>query len=393
MLDKIKAHSGALLDEIIGNLSPFDCRSLATCSRELYEVTTTEQIWRMKSNNIVGLKGYCDKSLEQLKRTLRITTYYRFYCALQRLKFDIFGFYRMFNTERKYKGVLYSTRIDHDESIVCFPANSRGEEDSEYSSFRLSYDPLCWCLTAQTDQTSVIQVYGVHFNTLMRFYLGSSPPTCENNSCLNFEPLPAVLQLPGTKLSRSLYTVSADIFNSHILTYPGASSIHPNLRNCLGLCTGLYGPHGVEILHLSVIAALDEHGALRMQLQAYKVTGDRNVPTGKVSFLIDLDRSLDTAEEVARDARPVFVLATRLGGTPVLLDLTQLRPRGVQWYQGRGQINRVPGVWAPKWVNCSMLLYTDAPHPVTGAFATVVWEDAESMMVRHGMDIEQLRIH
>ncbi|GFO07016.1 hypothetical protein PoB_003352100 [Plakobranchus ocellatus] len=54
----------------------------------------------------------------------------------------------------------------------------------------------------------------------------------------------------------------------------------------LGLYTGDYGSHGVEILHLSISAENPNH------LIGLKITGDPNVPAGNASLIVHLDKPI-----------------------------------------------------------------------------------------------------
>ncbi|GIL94703.1 hypothetical protein Vretimale_922, partial [Volvox reticuliferus] len=53
-------------------------------------------------------------------------------------------------------------------------------------------------------------------------------------------------------------------------------------RPLAGLWTGVYGPHGPEIVSLSY----DGRGA-GSRIMATKITGDPNVPAGEVTFRVD----------------------------------------------------------------------------------------------------------
>jgi hypothetical protein len=173
--------------------------------------------------------------------------------------------------------------------------------------------------------------------------------------------------------------------------HPLGQQLHPCLTQCVGIFTAIYGPHGCEILHLSVeeFAGDGAEGPARLELKALKATGDRNVPAGNYSFIIDLSHSLDFAEEMQRDTRQVSVMSPALPTTSMVLNFSERRPSIAKWYRGKGQINRVPGVWAPEWVDCSLIIYEEL-LPSTGARCTVIWEDADSLLWRHAMDINPL---
>ncbi len=62
-----------------------------------------------------------------------------------------------------------------------------------------------------------------------------------------------------------------------------------------GVFKGTYGPHGIEMISL-------HYANNNTQLRGVKLTGDPNVPFGKVSFQADLDKSIIMSEDVQRDA-------------------------------------------------------------------------------------------
>lgn len=84
-----------------------------------------------------------------------------------------------------------------------------------------------------------------------------------------------------------------------------------------------------------------------------KVTGDANVPTGELSFVI-MGNSCDVEEKVEADRRPV-VLFTSNGA--VMANLSNRRSWITSWRKGRGQINRTPGQWSPEWVDVDFITY------------------------------------
>lgn len=90
------------------------------------------------------------------------------------------------------------------------------------------------------------------------------------------------------------------------------------------------------------------------QLFGAKVTGDANVPAGKVSFAVDLEKVCDVDDELEADSRPVILF---LPSGAVMANLSNRRGSIAFWRKGRGQINRVPGRWCPEWVDVDFLVY------------------------------------
>lgn len=94
--------------------------------------------------------------------------------------------------------------------------------------------------------------------------------------------------------------------------------------------------------------------AVPTQLFGVKITGDANVPAGKTSFAIDLDRDCNIDTELEADRRPVILF---LPTGAVMANLANRRSNIALWRKGRGQINRVPGRWAPEWVDVDLVVY------------------------------------
>jgi len=127
-----------------------------------------------------------------------------------------------------------------------------------------------------------------------------------------------------------------------------------------GLYTAGYGPHGQEIILLRRLAAgtppeqpLPDGLSLDApRWEALKITGDRNVPTGRFTFVApDAAPDAQVMQDVLADQRPIISFAS---GDPVPVNL---QARGLTAaHPAWGQICEVPGVWAPKWVPQSSLL-------------------------------------
>jgi hypothetical protein len=174
--------------------------------------------------------------------------------------------------------------------------------------------------------------------------------------------------------------------------HANGGSMHARLCSCLGFNTAEYGPHGTEILYLSLVEGqpISHHGekvgAARLQLRALKITGDVNVPPRNYSFVIDVDQQEDMQKVMRQDRRRI---AAKVNGQYEHVSLDQLAARTAALYRGHGQINRVPGLWEPEWVPCVFFVY-EAPQP-TGAKAMLVWSD-DGFQSRHGMEIFTLPV-
>lgn len=212
-----------------------------------------------------------------------------------------------------------------------------------------------------------------------------------------FERIGPVISTTVSTVPCSLnYTSAVQQATAALTHHPLAGAVDSRVYSCLGFCTGVYGPHGREILYLSIKeAASSVHGdsaaenTSRLELSALKITGDPNVPAGNLSFVINLSERMNIAEEMERDERLIVVFGEFFGGNDHAVLAPQHRlPSLAAWYRGKGQINRFPGSWHPEWVDCSLWVYAQPLAPM-GVRCTVVWDDiAEGF--RHAIDFTEL---
>lgn len=118
-----------------------------------------------------------------------------------------------------------------------------------------------------------------------------------------------------------------------------------------------------------------------LQLFGVKATGDANVPAGKTSFAINLDTTYDVGAQLDSDRRPVILF---LPSGTVMANLANRRDKISFWCKGRGQINRVPGIWSPEWVDVDFVAYQPESRC---AFSVVFKQPAQA--VRVIMDFER----
>lgn len=208
-----------------------------------------------------------------------------------------------------------------------------------------------------------------------------------------------------------------------------------DFRNCVGLFTAPYGSHGIEILHLSLhpspgiipscikpnTSAVElfthfnnyltagngigmssssnsnsigvDGSSMRqvhqgLELRGLKVSGDPNVPAGKLSFIVNLSNVVDIDTEMANDQR-FIVIFPHESPSPTLLSLDQRKHNIAFWARGYGQVNRLPAEWKPEWVGCSFIMYK-TPLAHGGATFSLVWDDETDPYFRHAMDFQPL---
>ncbi|CAM9358666.1 unnamed protein product [Discosporangium mesarthrocarpum] len=119
-------------------------------------------------------------------------------------------------------------------------------------------------------------------------------------------------------------------------------------------------------------------------LYGTKVIGDRNVPAGKCSFMVDLSRAYDPQEELANDMRPAMLLSS---GAANITDLGARLPLIERWHRGWGQINREPRVWSPELVDVEFIVYRAGSGQVE---FSVMWSEP-LMVVRMVVDFKRVR--
>ncbi|CAM9237285.1 unnamed protein product [Chrysoparadoxa australica] len=105
----------------------------------------------------------------------------------------------------------------------------------------------------------------------------------------------------------------------------------------------------------------------KLFLRGDKVLGDPHVPSGRCSFVVDLDVEYDIDMELQMDSR-IFVSFPPSGAT--LGSLAARRDKMDKWFRGKGQINRVAGQWAPEWIDVDFVTYTSGP-----VLFSVVWSE------------------
>ena len=137
-----------------------------------------------------------------------------------------------------------------------------------------------------------------------------------------------------------------------------------------GLYTASYGPHGQEVVLVRRCPANapaeqplpDNLPADTPRWEGLKISGDRNVPAGKLTFVAaPAEPSAEALQQALGDERIIVTFAD-----PQEPSQVSLRERGVTAARAAwGQINVQPGVWDPQWVpRCTLLEYAAGSPPV-----------------------------
>lgn len=189
-----------------------------------------------------------------------------------------------------------------------------------------------------------------------------------------------------------------------LLLPEGARQVLEGLR---GFWVGTYGSHGREIIQVRFTTTAAATGgsstiataaapeapsaaapaAAAVIMEGLKITGDANVPANEWSFRVDVSSGpVDLAEALTADTRPVYTLNTHMGPMPRLLSQEARRIHSV--YRGKGQINMVPGIWAPQEVGVDVVVLHPEENEKNGGI-WVVWHDVEHTS-RHCIDLTRL---
>lgn len=163
----------------------------------------------------------------------------------------------------------------------------------------------------------------------------------------------------GEEEAGSMRSTIAELVKASQETYPQLSGVTQYQRlaedaTALDPFTGYYignfGKHGPELLRLSRSVALAEDGSREEWVQATKVTGDKNVPAGTVSFRARIGRQhrLDTK---------------------MYPDDLMIKHR----FAGEGRVAKAD-YQEPKWVDGDLLVFQKQANPLMmGAEMGFVW--------------------
>ena len=400
--------------------------------------------------------------MEHLRMTmdkLEMSNYKQLYLTFSKLRCNLFGRYRLlydYSTQQLgLNGGLYEIQSSR-HRVVCQRIDCQGEKMKD-EIFTFSYDKSTKGVVA-TNKTSGKQ-FVLEFGSQIKMnsiddHIQTSTTTDRASvpSTFVLEPLPLLHQEidanPTLLALGKDHVCELQMQQREKFQPPAASAVaqcagclqpegtketkskqamHNTISACLGLFTAQYGPHGTEMQHISLVSSNKplnpplvsedhlhhghhhHHGQQLLQLRAQKIVGDKNVPAGELTFIVDLTSpSLDVAQEVERDQRFIVTYAHD-AAAPALLPLEHRVPNIAAWYRGRAQCNDVVGVWDPHWHGCSFVLYkeeevkevrTSGVQQHTGAGGergraprfTLLLDDESDPYFRHGIDFHPLHL-
>ena len=123
--------------------------------------------------------------------------------------------------------------------------------------------------------------------------------------------------------------------------------------------------------------------------EGLKISGDRNVPAGKLTFVAaPAEPSAEALQQALGDERIIVTFANPQEPMQVNLRERGLTAARAAW----GQINVLPGVWEPQWVpHCRLLEYAAASLPGQAMMPiafSMLWND--EARVAHIIDFTPL---
>lgn len=204
-------------------------------------------------------------------------------------------------------------------------------------------------------------------NSLMAYHMDVSEQRTEYTVSVTQESL---LLIPSHNPEDYMeFRIMIPTLNLREIKFPSV-----DIPSLCGFFVGTYGGHGHEILYVTA----HDTNRDKIQLRGLKVTGDKNVPAGEVSFIIDLERTSHPLNP--HDMRPI-IISNAMG--MFFANMEQRLSDAVITCEGRGCINRIPGIWNPEHVPLTFMAYRGGPGSQC-AFS-LVFED-QSEAYRHGID-------
>jgi hypothetical protein len=171
-----------------------------------------------------------------------------------------------------------------------------------------------------------------------------------------------------------------------------------------GLYTASYNRHGLELVYVY-------HDEMTSSTKGLKIIGDKNVPAGKLSFVIS-NESIELAKNFIYDTRPTFTSFMRPSEEAINTDdafmhnrppstddhtlirienkiLIKRRNVIFNCYFGNGNTNDSEFFWLNNWLPLTMIVYKpqEKDEEDRDAF-TMLWDDA-GFQYRHFIDFKQ----
>jgi|APGre2960657444_1045066.scaffolds.fasta_scaffold03023_5 hypothetical protein len=396
---------------LILRLLPVRELCLAACScKALLQAAGDEALWLALCDTHPGFKEAHGFTAVRARAALSVGSYRSLYQVLASLGGSPLGLWRCVDERLPPKGVLLACLLRPSSMMLLSPHAAlnpvlHGGDDMLYSlaslvalahlgsdnhALRLRWrhvgtDKSCSskCLRVQKD-TMVVEVADVLALSDLAGWMAFHPVLRDVRFQRLEGPLFPALLPPGTS---------------------------PTPHALQGIFTAPYGSHGNEYIQLRLAL---EHEAVSggqtlpaklapasARLEALKLTGDENVPAGRLTFVCDVASACEPNSPLCsalwNATRPVYSFeSTLVNGAPVQLNMDARRGATVTVFcRCYGQINVDTAVWAPQWVAATLLVYragqvsAAARHLQAPVTFSVVWTD-EGLPYRHAMDFVPL---
>lgn len=421
-----------------------DCCALGSTNKLLRTITSQDKLWIIYcKTRIGGFKDFIrtNEELHTIRTLLRFHNYKQLYHSLKSLSFPIFGCYRLLpspDDKNSFQGGLYYI-FPFEGMVLCQYVDYQGEIHLDQRAFSISFHEKENSLVAYRCQPNESN-HGIEFDMNQYYYLSfqennlefnrtiqSSTCTCSNQSSPSATSSSSLSSRRKRKI-KNQNNINSNInhhqnsfsfnftipflsqqqccYHEKFILSPIPSFLSSSIRNnlekyqsfldCVGLFTSRYGSHGNEILHLSLHTP-DDSTFIRfpnnnnstpsldsLQLQGLKITGDKNVPAGNLSFVIDLSSIGDIQSTFLSDPRPIIMFPSNYQ-SPILTNWNNRINKIELLARGYGQINRIQGKWQPEWVICGFVLYKNPLSEQQKIVFSIIWDD-EIDTYRHAMD-------
>ena len=347
--------------EIVGFLTIVECCNFSMTGKVFKKILDSEKIWDyFIQNRISGINMDFKNnhlSINLLKDALGYRRAKDFYSSFRRLEFHILGWFHALPPFNNGGGLFRGTYVDNE---LLYQFVDTDGELVHGKSFKIRYDDDSGNLIAQSLSRNGT-TYLVELGKKIIFH--STKSIILHN--IIFVPIPAK-------------EVSTNILGNIANRDPDFSI----LESILGLNTSRFNMGCVlEILNISINDELirtwmppttvPEINFGQLQLHGLKITGDVYVPSGEVSFCINLDREVDPQTRLIWRHRRIIYYPN----APYRRENFSVEDRLdniAAWYPGYMQI-AFPGFQNPSWVPCQFIMYR-TPLANGGRF-NIVWDD------------------
>ena len=367
MLETLILSAVDCIYEITEFLTAIECYNFSMSGKAIQKIVDSERTWKyFIQNRISGFNtGFRNNyfSIIYLKDLLGFRTAKDFYLSFRRLEVHILGWLRALPPFNEDGGLFLGKCIENELQFQFIDIDG---EVVHNKSFKISYDNDLRCLVAQPFNSIGVS-FRVELGKKIKFLpvsLSSSPSLFN----ITFESIIATIDA-STNIIRNSSNTEQDL--SVLETIMGFNTSRYN-QGCV-----------VEILNLSVVnqsssswmkpVDIRSFSSIyfgHLQLHGWKVTGDENVPSGEVSFCINLDREVDARTRLLWWQRRIAYYPSIPYGRENF-SVEERQDNIAAWFSGYMQI-ALPGFRQQSWSPCQFILYRTPL--ANGVRFNIVWD-------------------